>query len=120
MAKPGVFMFKVVDTESSQIIGCVQTEFKNDTVNVGMLCVQPNLQGRGIGKIIIDQVDAFAKNRGCKWSRIVVIGQRKELLEFYQRRGYKLTGEKIPWDNEGVGNPLVPIELLLLKKQLLD
>lgn len=117
LLKPSVVVLKCVDPETHKIIGCVHTEIEKDTMNVGMLCVLPNLQGKGLGKQIIAKVDQLAKDKGCKASSISVLSRRTELLEFYQRRGYNFTGEKFPWTNDCFGKPKIPLEFLVLKKE---
>lgn len=118
LSKDGVVMLKCVDQKTNRIIGCAHTHAKHDTVHVKMLCVQPNLQGGGIGRKILNHIDELAKTKGCKWTRVAVISQRTELVEFYQRRGYTLTGERSEWEMEGVGNPKNEIDCVVLRKQL--
>ncbi len=48
----------------------------------------------GIGKKILELAENYAsKELGVTEFVMVVISQRKELIEFYERRGYKRTGE---------------------------
>jgi ribosomal protein S18 acetylase RimI-like enzyme len=60
-----------------------------------MLAVAPRLQNQGVGKAILAEAE---RRSAAKWamSRCVmeVIGCRQELIAFYERRGYRLTGEK--------------------------
>ncbi len=65
---------------------------------LGMLTVDPREQGSGLGKLILaaaeDHAAAhFAANR----IEMTVITQRGELVAWYERRGYGLTGERRPF-----------------------
>lgn len=65
-----------------------------DTVHFGMIAVKPSLQNKGYGKSLIQAAEAIALR---EW-RVVgfhmsVISIRHELIAFYERLGYKRTGE---------------------------
>jgi len=48
-----------------------------------------------------------------------VLDVRTELLAYYQRRGYQITGRKSEYPLEAnVGQPLVSIQLIEMKKSL--
>jgi len=77
------------------IVGSVHLKKQDDiTANMGMLVIQPSLQGRGIGKKFIRDAEELALAR---WSvtriLICVITLRRELIAFYERLGYRRTGE---------------------------
>ena len=59
-----------------------------------MLAVRPNLQGLGIGKYLLRQAEHHAaQTMGVTRVNLQVMSMRPELLAFYQRRGFALTGE---------------------------
>ena len=69
-----------------------------------------NYQTYGLGKILIERSESFVKEKyGCGEMKMKVIGVRKELLEYYFRRGYKLTGEREDFilDEDTFGKPIV-------------
>lgn len=48
-----------------------------------------------------------------------VLDVRTELLAYYQRRGYQITGRKSEYPIEAeAGQPIVPIQLIEMKKNL--
>lgn len=71
----------------------VHLQHTAEGVHVGMLAVNPKLQGCGIGKALLQAAETAAQQT---WSanRLVmsVISCRHELIAFYQRRGYRCTG----------------------------
>ena len=65
---------------------------------LGLLTVDPESQATGLGRILLaaaedHAVQRFAANR----IEMTVIAQRDELIAWYQRRGYALTGERRPF-----------------------
>lgn len=93
-----------------KVIGCVllKREDKN-TLYFGMLTVEPSLQGSGLGKKILLQIESIARKENKDKIRLTVIPQRKELIEFYERRGYQATGrqEDFPYHDPTNGNPKI-------------
>lgn len=95
---------------SRKIIGSVHLLSEPpDTLYFGMLTVEPTLQTQGLGKKILEHVEAIAKNLGCKRIRFTVIPTRTELVAFYERRGYRATGkfEAFPETDPKFGLPKV-------------
>jgi ribosomal protein S18 acetylase RimI-like enzyme len=74
----------------------------------GMFSVNPQLQGGGIGKAVLDEAERIARD---EWMlpvmRMTVIDIRDELIAFYQRRGYRRTGvvKPFPYGDARYGLP---------------
>ena len=51
---------------------------------------------------------------------MTVIGQRRELIAWYERRGYELTGETrpFPMNDPRFGLPQEPLSFVVLRKRL--
>lgn len=81
------------------LIGCVHVTDKGEGLAyLGMLTVDATLQGGGLGRRLIHQAEQTARARfGVDRMEMTVIVQRAELIEWYQRRGYRLTGETRPF-----------------------
>ena len=60
---------------------------------VGMFSVSPLLQAKGIGRLLLTAAEDYAKQLNCTVLTMTVISTRHELIGWYQRRGYKATGE---------------------------
>ncbi|MDA4825259.1 GNAT family N-acetyltransferase, partial [Enterobacter kobei] len=68
------------------------------TAYLGMLSVEPERQAGGLGRFMIAAAEAEAAARfGARTIRMTVIRQRPELIAWYERRGYALTGETEPF-----------------------
>ena len=76
---------------------------------LGMLTVRPDWQARGIGRRLLGAAELHAQRQfGARSVEMTVIDARSELIAWYQRRGYRLTGEirPFPYGNARFGLPL--------------
>jgi ribosomal protein S18 acetylase RimI-like enzyme len=107
--------------EGAEIIGCVHLELSRAECQLGMLVVKPGLQGRGIGKQLMQAAEAMARDTwGVGMITMSVISVRHELIAFYERRGYRRTGRRKPFvadDTHGFPKSQ-PIEFEVLEKHL--
>lgn len=79
-------------------IGCVCVRrLASDIGYLGLLTVDPQLQAAGLGRRLIAAAEAEACGWGAKAMEMTVIAQRRELIDWYIRRGYALTGERRPF-----------------------
>ncbi len=93
--------------EEEQIISCICVEIKNEGTYIGYFAVHPDHQDRGLGKKVLKRAEEFSKFK-LKVSKLimVVVSQRTELIEYYERRGYKRTGKVIEYPvHLNVGTP---------------
>ncbi|QMW23340.1 GNAT family N-acetyltransferase [Sandaracinobacteroides saxicola] len=78
--------------------GCVQVSDKgNGLAYLGLLTVDPTHQAAGLGRTLIAAAEAHARGLGATAMEMTVIAQRSDLIAYYQRRGYALTGETRPF-----------------------
>jgi ribosomal protein S18 acetylase RimI-like enzyme len=95
--------------EGGALIGCVSVTDKGDSrAYLGMLTVNPDLQGAGLGRKLVDGAQSFARETlGARVMEMTVIKQRQELIAWYLRRGYADTGreEPFPLDDPRFGLP---------------
>lgn len=73
----------------------------------GMLTVSPLLQGAGLGKRLLAEAERHARSFGAAAMEMGVIKQRTELIDWYHRRGYRVTSreEPFPLDDPRYGIP---------------
>jgi len=87
---------------NDKIIGCVHLEKKSGYTLLGMLSVDVDYQNKGIGKILINECERYTKEvYNCSEIRMKVISRRRELIEYYKRRNYYLTGEREDFGSAG-------------------
>lgn len=107
--------------QNDEIIGSVLLQKKEESVYLGMFVVRPDLQGNGIGKQFLSAAERIAQQEwGVLKITMSVITLRPELIAFYQRRGYRLTGELFPFpDDPAAGIPRVQgLQFEMLEKSL--
>ncbi|WP_258141037.1 GNAT family N-acetyltransferase [Mucilaginibacter phenanthrenivorans] len=115
---PAIVILKNTD-DSGKINGCVYLEVRHPKLYVGMFSVSPLLQGNGIGRELLIAAEAYAKQADCHTLTMTVISIRHELISWYERRGYKTTGEMLPFHVEKkFGIAKQPIELVVLEKNI--
>lgn len=114
---PNAIVLKYV--ESDKIFGCVHLEKQPHKLYLGMLSVLPQKQAQGIGKKMLRASEVFAKKNNFNTIEMTVISIRNELIAWYERNGYKNTGETKPFPGDGkFGNPKQSIKFIVLQKQL--
>lgn len=103
-----------------RLTGCVNLQQKADRYYLGMLTVEPEIQGAGIGKQLLHLAERYVSEKGGKTIEMTVISRRTELIAWYQRHGYRDTGKKAPFPtgDPAFGIPKVPLEFIVMEKML--
>lgn len=106
--------------EENEIVGCVYLEKQNNKLYLGMLTVNPLLQAKGTGKQLLAASEDFGKQNSCTYIEMTVISYRKELIAYYERRGFELTGETkpFPMNDPTFGEPKEFLEFVVMRKEL--
>lgn len=73
------------------------------------LCVDPSLQGRGVGRAAMDEVEAQAARMGARYVRLDYLSINEKAKRLYEKRGYAPVGAISLW---GKG------EFILMEKKL--
>ena len=129
-----LFVYPKTDTgtregiETGELLGCIAVDMQTqvpstNSAYIGMFAVHPALQGAGVGHVILQAAETFAnrhltsKNQPYRLT-MSILSHRPELLAYYERRGYQLTGVTIPFPKDGNnGQPKrQDLELLELEK----
>jgi GNAT superfamily N-acetyltransferase len=56
---------------------------------IPLLAVSPKSQGLGVGKVLIEHAEQWAKNLGCRLLHLEVFANNKKAAGFYQNIGFK-------------------------------
>lgn len=85
--------------DEGRIVSCVLLSQKGEGLcYLGMLTVEPGMQAKGLGKRMLAAAEELARERlGGRTMEMQVFPQRSELIAFYERRGYRPTGERRPF-----------------------
>ena len=88
----------IIAEREAQLLACAHVAEENGAGYFGMFSVKPDLQGGGVGKLLLAETERIARD---EWRlpamRMTVIDIRDELIAFYERRGYRRTGVTKPF-----------------------
>jgi GNAT superfamily N-acetyltransferase len=121
-AKPGALLLTYREDPRGDLLGTVWLEPKKDGVwYLGLLTVRPDLQNKQLGRALLATAENFAKDHGACRICMSVVNARQTLIAWYERRGYHLTGESLPfpYDDQRFGRPLRDgLHFVLLEKDI--
>ncbi|MEO6547776.1 MAG: GNAT family N-acetyltransferase [Ferruginibacter sp.] len=118
LQKPGATILAAYD-HTSRMVGCVYLHQQETQLYLGMLTVSPEIQAKGIGKKLLNASEQFGIEMNCTTLTMTVIDLRLELIEWYKRNGYYLTGETIPFPSSpSFGIPKQPLRFVVLEKKI--
>lgn len=90
-------MLLLAERDGALLASC-HIERRGDSGYFGMFAVDPAQQGGGLGKAVLAEAERIAREAWrCRAMHMTVIVQRAELIAFYERRGYRRTGEYQPF-----------------------
>lgn len=70
------------------LVGTVFTSIAGTRAYLGLLSVDPAVQGRGSSKVLIDAVEQNALAAGCDFLDITVVNVRENLFGYYEKLGF--------------------------------
>jgi GNAT superfamily N-acetyltransferase len=78
--------------EDDDMLGCCMlVEEKPGTVRLRQMAVLNDLQGKGIGRALMNFAENLARDSGYK---ILSMHARKNAIGFYEKMGYQITGDE--------------------------
>lgn len=113
----------LVAERAGHLRACVHVADRGGRGYLGMFAVAPSEQGSGVGSHLMRAAESYVVEQ---WQvsemEMTVISVRVELIAYYQRRGYALTGETrpFPYGQERFGVPRRDdLEFAVLRKSLI-
>jgi ribosomal protein S18 acetylase RimI-like enzyme len=121
-ADPSALLLIHREPETGALLACVRLAPKQaGTWHLGLLAVRPDLQSRQLGRRVLAAAEDFVRAQGGTLIRMAVINLRDTLIAWYERRGYRRTGEEeaFPYGDERFGRPLrKDMTFVVLEKRL--
>ena len=78
--------------EDDEMLGCcLLTNEAAQTVRLRQMAVKTGLQGKGIGRVLMQFAENLARDRG---NNKLVMHARKTAVGFYEKLGYKVKGDE--------------------------
>ena len=103
------------DSTPGRLIGAVYLELGDRRGYFGMLAVDPNKQGQGLGRVLVRAVEDYCTNAGCAHLDLDVVDLRVELPGFYNALGFTRAGS-IPYPRPSETKQ--PVHLVQMTKPL--
>lgn len=111
---------------AKELLACVRLErttgIRGEPIcYIGMLAVRPGAQDRGLGRAMLHRAEADGIGMGAQVARMTVVSVRESLIAWYERHGYRRTGETepFPYEDARFGAPLrSDLEFVVLEKPL--
>jgi len=110
----------VVATEGDALAACALIRDEGGVGYFGMFAVRPDLQGAKLGRTMLDAAERYARDLWrVPQMYMTVINLREDLIAYYERRGYRRTGEQKPFPfADGMGAARRDFHLAVLRKDL--
>ncbi|HEX8461485.1 MAG TPA: GNAT family N-acetyltransferase [Segetibacter sp.] len=78
--------------EDDTMLGCcILTQIEPNVVRLRQMAVKAGLQGKGIGRVLLEFAENIARDRGNKK---LIMHARKTAAGFYEKQGYKIAGDE--------------------------
>ena len=81
----------VIDDETHEIVGVARMQTNNPTQGqVRCVAVAPQVQGKGVGKLLMKYLEELAQQKGIKE---IILDARENAVKFYLSMGYEIVEE---------------------------
>jgi GNAT superfamily N-acetyltransferase len=112
--KRGTF---ILAEDGGTIAGCNYVELRSDSGYFGLLSIDPEFQGHGLGRRLVEQAEEFCRRAGRDVMRIRVLNHRTELPPFYEKLGYHISGIE---EVEQESSARMPYHFIVMEKSLVS
>jgi tRNA (guanine37-N1)-methyltransferase len=80
---------------AGRLVGAVRARLVGTTWDIGRLMVAPDLQGTGLGRMLLEQIETLAPEQATDLELFTGAGSQRNLT-MYRKAGYRLRGEVEP------------------------
>jgi ribosomal protein S18 acetylase RimI-like enzyme len=94
-------LYMAVDAQAVfGIAGCFIDSNDKTHANLISMWTAPESRQQGIGRILVEEIAAWARQRKANTLQLMVTSSNESALLFYQRLGFELTGYTEPYPND--------------------
>lgn len=101
--------------DHGKLTACVFLKLDEERAYAGMLAVEPDKQGKGLGRRMMREAESYARGHGCEVLDIRIVNVRPELSAIYERLGFVPTGIA---SAEAITTATKPVHFITLSKLL--
>jgi GNAT superfamily N-acetyltransferase len=101
----------VLDGAGGGLAAAIQVDASGERGSFGLLSVDPDFQGLGLGRRMVAVAEALCEAMGCRRMGLRVVNIREELAPWYRRLGYRETGATVPFDDPRAKRPCFFVEM---------
>ena len=80
----------LIAEQNGELVGLLSLVVSGGEATVVFMSVYPEHQGTGVGSVLLDEADKFARERGLSFLRAATTNDDIPLLYFYQRHGFSI------------------------------
>ncbi|MEP0861745.1 MAG: GNAT family N-acetyltransferase [Ignavibacterium sp.] len=78
----------IIAVEEDKVVGCGRAHFNSDEeAQIRYMAVENHLRGKGIGKMILDELEKKVIEKGAKK---IILHARESVVKFYEKNGYRI------------------------------
>ncbi|KAK2042092.1 acetyltransferase [Colletotrichum somersetense] len=102
--------------QNDVLLGSVGIIKRNDGLaRFAMLSVNPERQRGGVGRQVLTYAEDFARSWGAKTAGLGALSSREKLIEWYERCGYKKSGDTSPFPVDQLRHLDLPKDLCFVE-----
>lgn len=81
----------IIAIDGDKIVGCGRAHFNTeDEAQIRYMAVENEWQGKGVGKLILDELEKRVLEKGAKK---IILHARENVVRFYEKNGYNIIKE---------------------------
>ncbi len=96
----GIGFLAMDGSEGCGIAGCLLDPDDESRAQLISMWTAPSSRQQGIGRMLVDEVAAWARERGASTLWLCVTSSNQPAMLFYQRLGFVWTGRSFPYPND--------------------
>jgi ribosomal protein S18 acetylase RimI-like enzyme len=77
-----------------RIIGMLETMLADDHLWIENVCIAPEAQGKGIGRLLLERAEGKAREAGRQELRLLTNGAFEANVSLYKKQGYTIDREE--------------------------